>query len=249
MGRKPGGNDGVPPDGDRTPDPELPELPPEWGEIIIPDDASALASEAEQVREELTRAQQQAAERARRGAGAGTGDTEPSIGVPLLIMSVAVLITLVSLFAMAWSGTSSIPPDTAGSRAGNGPAELPPMVLVDATGRIVALAAQTPIVIMLVEECECTGLISATVAAAPPGVTVAIVGYQAPPEPASLAPGDRAPLRLADPDGLVRNRLSLDRPNDTATVVLANRDRQITLVHPAATSVAQYQGALTDLAG
>jgi hypothetical protein len=252
MGRNPGGNDGnVPPDGDRTPDPDLPglpELPPEWGEISIPDDLSELASEAEQIREELTRAQQPADERL---PGRGPGGTEPSIGVPLLIMSVAVLITLVSLFAMAWSGTGAVAPDTVGSRpaAGDRPAELPPIVLFDAAGRRVTLAAQAPIAIMLVEECGCAGLISATVGVAPPGVTVAIVGYTAPPMPTNLAPGDQVPIRLADPDGLVRTRLGLDRPTDTATVVLVDQGRRITHIQPAATSVAPYQGALTDLAG
>lgn len=252
MGTHHGGNDGnVPPDGDRTPDPDppdLPELPKEWGEISIPDDPSELASEAERVREELLREQREAAA----GPSPGTvrPGTEPSIGVPLLIMSVAVLITLVSLFAMAWSGTSSISPDLpgAGSDAADAPTELPPIVLGDATGRRIALAAQAPIAILLVEECECSQLIATTLAAAPPGASVAVVGHTTPPAPANLAAGDPVPLRLADPDGLVRAALRLDQPTDTATVVLVDQSGRITHTESAATSVAQYQGELTDLA-
>jgi len=241
------GNDGnVPPDGDRSPDPELPELPPEWGEITIPDDPSELAGEAEQVREELLRERRRAAGHpARRATGTGpVGGTEPSIGVPLLIMSVAVLITLVSLFAMAWSGTGTIAPDPAREQ----PSELPPITLVDATGRLVTLAAQAPVAIMLVEECECSGLVSATAAAAPPGVTLAMIGHTLPEPPTGLAPADPVPLRLADPGGLVRDQLGLDPPGNAATVVLVGPDRQIVHTEPDATSVAQYQAELTGLA-
>lgn len=244
MGTHHGGNDGnVPPDGDRSPDPELPELPelpPEWGEVTVPDDPSELAAEAEQIREELTREQ-------RSGAAGGTGDGAPSIGVPLVIMSVAVLITLISLFAMAWSGTSTIP-DPVRPGSGDTPAELPPMTLVDAANRQVALAAQTPLVIMLVEECECGGLVSATVGAAPPGVRVAMVGHAPPAEPVGLTAGEQAPLRLGDPTGLVRAELRLGQPTDTATVVLVDRDQRITQIEESATSVAQYQSDLTGLA-
>lgn len=33
----------------------LPDLPPEWGRVVVPDDASALAEEAAQLRRELRR--------------------------------------------------------------------------------------------------------------------------------------------------------------------------------------------------
>lgn len=250
MGTHHGGNDGnMPSDGDRPDLPELPELPPEWGEVAIPDDPSELAREAEQIREELAREQQQAVAPARSGAPAARG-TEPSIGVPLLIMSVAVLITLVSLFAMAWSGTGSIAPDDPGSgtTAGDGPDQLPPVTLIDASGRPVNLAAQTPIAILLVEECECTGLVSAILSAAPPGVAVATVGHTPPEAPAGQAPSDPVPLRLGDPGGLLRAELGLPPPADTAAVVLVNQDGRITHTQPAANSVAQFQGHLTDLA-
>lgn len=248
MGTHHGGNDGnVPPDGDRSPDPELPELPPEWGDLTIPDDPSELAAEAEQIQSELARERLEGSARRRStGSAAGDGRTEPSIGVPLLIMSVAVLITLVSLFAMAWSGSGTAPRGGSGT-AGGDPDALPPITLVDAASRQVALAAQTPLAILLVEECACPGLLTGTVAAAPPGVTVAAVGHTPPSPPTGLEPSDPAPLLLADPAGEVRAGLGLDPPTDAATVVLVARDGQILQTHRAATSVAQFQGDLTSL--
>lgn len=242
------GNDGnVPADGDRTPDPDLPELPPEWGEVVIPDDPSELASEAEQIRDQLAREQRTGGPSAHPSASAATpaGGTEPSIGVPLTIMSVAVLITLVSLFAMAWSGTGTNTPDP----AAGGPSELPPVTLVDAAGRQVALTAQAPVAIILVEECGCAGLVAATAAAAPPGVSVAMVGHTPPAAVGGLAPGDPVPLRLGDPPGLLRDRLSLGPPaSNAATVVLVDQDRQIVLTQDGVTSLARFQAELTDLA-
>lgn len=244
MGIHHGGNgDDVPPEGDRPPDPELPELPPEWGQVDIPDDPSALADEAERIRAELAEEKRTG----RRRAEASAGATEhTSIGTPLLIMSVAVLITLVSLFAMAWSGSTTTP---GGRVAADAPVQLPPITLIDHLGRQVAVSAQVPMVLLLVEECQCQSLTSATVAAAPPGVRVVTVGHSPPPPPVGLAPGEAAPLRLGDPTGLARAQLELDPPTDAATVVLVNGDGQISRTLPSATSVAQFQGDLTDLAG
>src|SRR3954463_12808252 len=46
--RRDGNGNGWPPDG-------LPDLPPEWGTVIIPDDLSELAEESSRVRRELRR--------------------------------------------------------------------------------------------------------------------------------------------------------------------------------------------------
>jgi hypothetical protein len=239
MGTQQGGNGGNPPDGDRPPDPELPELPPEWGEITIPDDLSELTAESEQIQRELAeerRTRDHPATPARGG--------EPSIGVPLLIMSVAVLITLISLFAMTWSGTGSVTPT---STDGGVPTELPPVTLTDAAGRQVSLLAEAPAAVMLVEECDCAALIVDTVDAAPSGVTVVAVGHAAPPVPPGLAPGSAAPRLLGDPSGLLRAQLGLGPPTDAATVVLVDGDGQITRTFRVATAVAQYRSDLTDL--
>lgn len=244
MGTQQGGNGGnQPPDGDRPPDPDLPELPPEWGDITIPDDLSELTAETEQIQQELAE-EQRTGGPVRRPANPTSG-SEPSIGVPLLIMSVAVLITLISLFAMTWSGAGSVTPT---STDGGVPAELPPVTLTDAAGRQVSLLAETPAAIMLVEECDCASLIVDTIDAAPSGVTVVAIGHTAPPVPPGLTPGSPAPRLLGDQSGRLRAELGLGPPTDAATVVLVDGDGQITRTYRVATAVAQYRSDLTDLA-
>lgn len=246
MGTHHGGNGGgdVPPEGDRPPDPDLPELPPEWGEV--PDDPSELAAEAAAIRAEL--AQERISDRPGPTVPdeGRDGDAQPSVAAPLLIMAVAVVITLVSLFAMAWSSTGSLTGDREGPEPA-GASGLPPLSLSDHAGRQVALQAQTPMALLLVEECDCQHLIAATAAAAPASVRVVTVGHSPPPAPGGLAPDDPQPLRLADPSGELRAQLDLGTPTDTATVLLVDGEGQIRHTVPAATSVAQFQGDLTDL--
>ncbi|NUT17556.1 MAG: hypothetical protein HOV77_00035 [Hamadaea sp.] len=93
----------------------LPDLPPEWGEVVIPDDPAELDEEAEIVRRELRRAARRArrAERMRvwrrrlRLPEQIDDPDEPSALLPLLILAIAVLITLVGLIAVTWSGVMS----------------------------------------------------------------------------------------------------------------------------------------------
>ncbi|MGC9668163.1 hypothetical protein ACNTMW_16610 [Planosporangium sp. 12N6] len=100
MGTLSGGNSGGwPPD-------ELPELPPEWGPVVIPDDASELAREAAQVRRELRwRARERRWRRRLRlpPADPRPGDEDvPALGVPLLVILIATIATLTSLFVISW---------------------------------------------------------------------------------------------------------------------------------------------------
>lgn len=90
----------------------LPDLPPEWGEVVIPDDPAELDEEAAIVRRELRRA----ARRARRAQRLRVwrrrlhlpeqldDPDEPSAVLPLIVLAVAVLITLIGLIAVTWSG-------------------------------------------------------------------------------------------------------------------------------------------------
>lgn len=88
----------------------LPDLPPEWGEVLIPDDASELDEEAATVRKELRK-------ETRRTRRRLWGDRwrrrlhlpqriddpeEPSLFLPMLVLGVALLITLLSLLMIAW---------------------------------------------------------------------------------------------------------------------------------------------------
>ena len=88
----------------------LPDLPPEWGEVRIPDDPAELEGEAAHVREELRRQ----ARSARRGAGWARwrrrlrlpehiDDPErPSLLLPMLVLGIALMVTLLSLLMIAW---------------------------------------------------------------------------------------------------------------------------------------------------
>jgi hypothetical protein len=96
----------------------LPDLPPEWGQVVIPDDPAELATEAESVRRELRRE----ARRSRRSVKNARwrrrlrlperlDDPEnPSLLLPLLVLGIAVLITLLSLVLIAWPSLTRQPP-------------------------------------------------------------------------------------------------------------------------------------------
>src|SRR5690349_7377150 len=95
-------NGGWPPDGGSSD--ELPDLPEEWGVIVIPDDLSELSDEVEAVRAELhlapppnrwQRFVRRPAMRRLRKAGSLL------LRAPVLIVSMAILVTAASLFASA----------------------------------------------------------------------------------------------------------------------------------------------------
>src|ERR1700712_3100894 len=89
---------------------DLPDLPEEWGVIVIPDDLSELSDEVEAIQAELRRSEPRtrwqrfaarpAMRRVRRIAG---------VRAPGLIISMAVLVTVASLFASAWPGPPRSP--------------------------------------------------------------------------------------------------------------------------------------------
>jgi hypothetical protein len=239
---KHGNGDNTPADGDRWPDKpgELPELPALPEGVTVPDDLSALADEADLVRAELDHERREGPGPPAESADASR-TTGPALATPLLIMAVAVVISLVSLFAMAWSGTNMT------ERAGEHHHALPGIVLTDAAGQPTDITAVTPVVIMMVESCDCGELIAETVAAAPPGVTVVAVGDEVPAHPAGVTGGAHLRL-LADPDGELRDALRLGAPHaGTAAVVLADQDRTVIHTVPAATSTAPYEEQLASL--
>ena len=233
-------NGDLPPDGDRWPDepldlPDLPDLP---DGVVVPDDLSALAAEAEQVRAELARESHDSPWFTRDSAATRR---EPAVGAPLVIMTVAVVITLVSMFAMLMSGSGGRAPALGGT-------PVPGIVLTDNNGEARNLAALTPVAIILVEECDCGRLIADTVRAAPPGVTVVAVGLTPPPPPAELTPGTGRLVLLGDPDGVLRSALNLrGPPANAATVVIADQTT-VTRTTPATNTIESYRDALTALA-
>jgi hypothetical protein len=227
-----GDNGGFPSDGG-SPD-DLPDLPAEWGVIVVPDDLSELADEVAAVQAELrltgprTRWQRFADRPAVRGL-----HRIALVGVraPGLIMSMAVLVTVASLVASAWPGPNRAPATqrTASTTADSGD-ELPALELIGPDGAHVQLRAQRPAVILLTDGCDCAGLVADTVSAVRPGIPVVLITTAAPPSAAGTPPPGATPQAqgktvrsLRDPAGSLRTSLRLDGPPDgTAAAVLVN---------------------------
>lgn len=223
-----------PPDG-------LPDLPPEWGRVVVPDDASALAEEARQVRRELRAARRQATARPRLGPAG-----RPSPGLPVLLLLVAVLITLTGLAAVTWPRSN---------RSGGAPTVLPyptapvgPLPALDLVGpddAPVPLRSLLPAMIILVDACVCTEEVGTAAATAPPGVTVVTVTESRDAE-AATTPGVRP---LADPAGGLRAYVHLSAHPGTAAALLVDRQGTLVRVVPELGPAADYRDDLVRLAG
>jgi len=243
------------PDGAGAPD-ELPEIPSDWGPVVIPDDAAELAIEADQVRRELRRARHRNIRHQRVGipSTAGSGRQEiPALRIPLIIMLVAVLLAVVSLFTAAWSDPSG-PERTATTPGGTNPTGriLPALEVIDSDGATVPLHGLLPAVIMLVEDCDCANQVAAAATLAPAGVTVVTLtsGATMPsPPPAPLGATAPAIRALADPAGGLYDFLGVDRTAGTATVLLVAESGQLVRLVARATSVEAYRADLALLAG
>src|SRR4051794_35247593 len=141
----------------------LPDLPPEWGTIIIPDDAGALDDEGVAIRRQFRRATIRRRWRRRfhlpPETVRRTTDDSPGLAVPLLIMSIAVIATLVSLLAVAWPGR---PPKTSPhvGAATSAPVavSLSRVSLQDADGAPIGLKELTPAIVLVVDGCSCEQL-------------------------------------------------------------------------------------------
>lgn len=162
-------NDGNSPD-------DLPDLPEEWGVIVIPDDLSELSDEVEAVRAELR--QSDRSDRWRRLFDRPGLRQVRQLGLallraPVLIISMAVLVTVASLFASAWPGPPRQPVVQRTNDDHND--SLPAIDLVSDDGHTVPLRAKLPAVILVTDGCDCGQLISATAAAAKDRPQIAIV--------------------------------------------------------------------------
>lgn len=96
----------------------LPDLPPEWGEVVIPDDPAELDAEAEIIRRELRRETRRARRKARlrvwrrrlRLPDKIDDPEEPSLALPLIVLAIAVLITILGLIIVTWPGLATPKP-------------------------------------------------------------------------------------------------------------------------------------------
>jgi hypothetical protein len=238
---------------------ELPDLPEEWGVIVIPDDLSELADEVEAIRAELRQAERRTrwqriaawpvVRLLRRGATA-------ALKAPVLIISMAVLVTVASLFASAWPG----PPRSPASQRTTGTTDdhtdtLPALELENGDAQPIALRAKLPAVVLITDGCDCARLIADTTTAVRPDVAVVVVTSGPPPPTGKTPPTGATPQAqgktvraLRDPTGELRKSLNLaDKPDGTATAVLVNGTGEIIdLVRPAR-SVNDFRLALAKL--
>jgi hypothetical protein len=255
MGRSSDNGGGRPNDGG-SPD-DLPDLPEEWGVIVIPDDLSELSDEVEAVRAELqltaprTRWQRFAARpplrRLRRAMASGARG-------PVLIILLAVLVTVASLFASAWPGPARSP---ATQRSANTPDDrsgtLPALELLGADNQAVALRGQLPAVVLLTDGCECARFVADTTDAVRPDITVVTVtsvrpsAGTVPPTGATPHAQGKTVRVLRDPTGELRSTLRLGDPDGTAAALLVDRGGAIVHQVLRTTSVEDLRAELARL--
>jgi hypothetical protein len=224
--------------GDGGPHDDLPELPPGWGPIRIPDDASELAEEAAQVRRELRErvraprpadgAARVAAPSFRRRTVAGQATEPASLRLPLLIMSAALLAAVVSLFAVAWPGDRRQPEtDRTASTTTTAARTVPALDLLDERGATVALRALLPAAIMLTDGCDCADRAAAVATQAPAGVTVITLTQDGPATPVSTPETPLAVRRLRDPGGGLHDFLGLEPGPGVVPLILVGASGEI----------------------
>lgn len=219
--------------GGSSPD-DLPDLPEEWGVIVIPDDLSELDDEVRAIRAELHIAEHPTRWHLfmqRRGLRVVHRVITTLVRAPVLIVMLAILITVASLFASAWPGPARQP--AASRTSGSGPTTentlrtLPALELLGADGRPVSLTADLPAVIMLIDDCQCNQLVSDTIQAVPPKVSVITISTTAAAAKAATPPTGATPQAqgktvraLHDPTNTVRTALKLPPSGDTTASVM-----------------------------
>ncbi|MBB2945740.1 hypothetical protein FB565_005498 [Actinoplanes lutulentus] len=253
-------NGGWPPDGGANDD--LPDLPEEWGVIVIPDDLSELSEEVEAVRAELNTAvpltgwqrfARRPAVRRLRRLGALT------IRTPALIISMAVLVTVASLFASAWPGPSRQPATQRTASTSATPSDkLPALDLIGTNGQAVSIRNRLPAVIILTDGCACESLVTDTIASVKSDTAVIAVSSAA----ASVAPSagltylpqaqtpqadGKSVSFLRDPTGGLRRHFQIGAPDGTAAVLIADKSGKIVRLRDRIASVEEIRPDLARL--
>jgi hypothetical protein len=244
---------------------DLPDLPEEWGVIVIPDDLSELSDEVEAIRAELRESERAtrwqrlrnrpAMRRLRRVAAV-------TLRAPVLIISMAVLVTVASLFASAWPGPPRQPATqrTASTTDDSG-GKLPALELLGTDGHTVSLGAKLPAVILLTDDCDCAKLVADTTAAVRPEIAVIVI--EAAPKPTSAIgatssavtpPTGATPqaegktVRVLHPaSGNVRSELKVGPPDETAAAFLVNQTGEVILKLTRTVSLDDFRDQLARL--
>ncbi len=236
----------------------LPDFPEEWGIIVIPDDLSELADEVEAIRAELghtsprTRWQRIAARpalrRLRRILAA-------AVKAPVLIVSMAILVTVASLFASAWSAPPRSPATQRTANATDEPTDtLPALEMEGASAQPVALRGQLPAVVLITDGCDCARLVADTVTAVRPSIKVLVVTSGPPPTSRRTPPTGATPQAqgktvwvLRDPTSGLRDSLHLGPPGGGATALLVDGGAHILRMVREARSVETFRADLARL--
>jgi|HigsolmetaAR206D_1030411.scaffolds.fasta_scaffold01115_8 hypothetical protein len=240
-------------DGDGRPDnggyDDLPDLPDDWGPVVIPDDPAELAAEAAQVRRELRRRARRDAWRRRLGLSPTATGPAP-LRLALWIVSIGAIVTLVSLFAITWPGQRSAPTARATTPRSSG-STLPALELLGEDGRLVPLRSLLPAMIIISDGCTCAEELDAARRAAPPEVTVVMVRTRqsTPGTGPTTAPGEGPRTRtLTDPAAELRTSLRLTTPPDAASALLVSRSGEIIRTVLELTPAVDYRADLARLA-
>ncbi len=232
-------------------DGELPDLPPEWGPIVIPDDLAELADEAAEIRAELAASQQ--LPRMGRLIRAEPHGPRRLTG-PLVVLGLVLVTAFASLLVLVLP-TPSVPPTdraplaTPAVAAGQVGGLVPLVGLSGPNGSLLRLRDLRPAVLLLTPagcaRCAAVGA-ALTVAARDSRVTVVLVADAGRPNPLPAeATGDRA-VSLADPQGVLFRAVTARSPAGP-TAVLVRADGVITRVVPDITDVATLRGELAAL--
>jgi hypothetical protein len=238
-------------DGDgRTPPDNggLPDLPPEWGTVVIPDDLTELGRETADYQRATRRAARRNRWRRRFGLMPKPESDSPPVGIPLLIMCIAIVAALTSLFAV--TVTTHKTPEPTTTTTGPAPQTTPTMIdlgLADSSGKIFRTVEHLPAVFLLLDGCACGQLITETAAAAPAAVTVVVVDKT----PPFIALGTRA-TALGDPTQALLALYGAgadwnDTPAGVPTALLVNSAGTVTATISPAFNVADFQTALAAL--
>jgi hypothetical protein len=226
----------------------LPDLPPEWGTVIIPDDPAELAEEASEVRRELRRFARRNRWRRRLHMAPVSESTSrdiPSLGLPILIMAIAIVATLTSLFALSWPGPAAHPTASPPLHASSSTPTVPDLTLIESDGRNLPLRNTLPAVLLLADGCGCADLAVATASDVPAGVTVVLVGRIAPPLPSGVPIGLRL-ISAADTEGALRSAYGGGLPSGVVAVLVRGTGEVVHAVR-AVTTVDDFRADLAKL--
>jgi hypothetical protein len=153
----------------------------------------------------------------------------------VLIVSMAILVTVASLFASAWPGPPRTPATQRTANTTPDPTDtLPALEMLGAGDQPVALRGKLPAVVLITDGCDCAQLVADTTTAVRPDTAVLVVTSGPPPSSRSIPPTGVTPQAqgktvraLRDPTSGLRESLRLDPPDGSATALLVDKGARI----------------------